>query len=106
MIQGEIIVASVRVALKREARRLAAPVTDGAEDGDEVCISGAAVRHLYALVQTCEQPERTLRWAWRSQRRTHSATGSYVDGLAATYLLATMIHLRKADHAPLVAGHA
>lgn len=98
--------ASVRMALKREAKRLAEPATASAVDDDEVCISGEAVRRLYALVQACEQPERTLQWAWRSQRHRHTVTGSHADGLAATYLLATMLYVRKVDRAPLLPARA
>ena len=98
--------ASVRVALKREAQRLAEPATASAGAADEVCVPGEAVQRLYALVQTCEQPERTLRWAWQSLRRTHSVSGRYVDGLAAIYLLATLLHIRKVDRGRMTAVHA
>ena len=98
--------ASMRVALKREAQRLAEPATAMADHADEVCVPGEAVRRLYALVQTCEQPERTLQWAWRSLRRTHSVSGRYADGLAATYLLATLLYIRKIDRGRRKAVHA
>jgi hypothetical protein len=82
--------ASIRVALRNEARRLAAADDAGAFSG-EYHVPAAAILRLHRMVQVSDRPVEALRWAWRSQLATYVDSQGHLDGLAAMYLHAALL---------------
>jgi len=91
-------VASIRVTLRNEARRLAAAGTEEAADGG-YHVPGFAILRLHRMLQNSHRPVDVLRWAWRSQLASYVDSGSHLDGLASLYLHAALLELRRRDDA-------
>jgi hypothetical protein len=93
--ERDAVVASIRLTLKNEARRLAA-AADEAETAD--CgyhVPNFAILRLHRMLQNSDRPVEVLRWAWRSQLATYVDSGSHLDGLASMYLHAALLDLRR-----------
>ena len=90
--------ASIRVAVKQEACRLAAAHGVGVFNGD-YCVRSADIVRLQRMLNSSGRPVETLRWAWRSQLATYVDSGSHVDGLATIYLHAALLDLHHGDYA-------
>lgn len=89
--------ASIRVALKDEARRLAAHHDAGALSRNPP-IPPAVIPRLQRMLDASDQPIEVLRWAWRSQLATYVDSGSPVDELATIYLHAALLDLQHGGH--------
>lgn len=85
--------ASIRVAVKDEARRLAAVHEAGVLTGNHPIPPTVIVR-LQRMLETSDQPVEVLRWAWRSQLATYVDSGSPIDELATIYLHAALLDLQ------------
>jgi hypothetical protein len=86
-------VASIRVAVKDEARRLAAVHDAHVLTGDHHIPPTVIVR-LQRMLGASDQPVEVLRWAWRSQLATYVDSGNPIDELATIYLHAALLDLQ------------
>ena len=89
-------VASIRVALKNEARRLAAADDAGAFSG-EYHVPTAAIMRLHRMLRISDKPVEVLRWAWRSQLASYVESRTHLDGLAAMYLHAALLDMERGE---------
>lgn len=87
--------ASIRVTLKNEARRLAAAVDDAETSESGYHIPTYAILRLHRMLQNSDRPADVLRWAWRSQLATYIDSGSRLDGLATIYLHAALLDMER-----------
>jgi hypothetical protein len=88
-------VASIRVTLKHEARRLAAAAEETADDDCGYHVPTYAILRLHRILANSDRPVEVLRWAWRSQLASYVDSGSHLDGLASMYLHAALLDLRR-----------
>jgi hypothetical protein len=85
-------VASIRVAVKDEACRLAAVHhAGGGRDNHRIPI--AVITRLQRMPATSDRPVEVLRWAWRSQLAAYVDSGSGIDELATIYLHVALLDL-------------
>jgi hypothetical protein len=89
--------ASLRISLINEARRLAAAAADPTTDATGYDVPAEVVERLHNRLRGADNPARTLQWALRSQRARFDETGWQREGLAALYLLAALIDLPHDD---------
>lgn len=89
--------ASIRVAVKHEARRLAA-VHDAGVFTRNPPIPPTVIPRLQRMLDASDQPIEVLRWAWRSQLATYVGSGSPIDELATIYLHAALLDLEHGGH--------
>lgn len=87
--------ASMRVSIKNEARRLAA--ADAGTTSGRYGVSQVTIRRLQQMLQVSDRPVQVLRWAWRSQLATYIDSDSYVEGLASMYLHATLLDMQHGN---------
>ncbi|HSK98221.1 MAG TPA: hypothetical protein VK891_16460 [Euzebyales bacterium] len=92
--------ASIRLTLRNEARRLAAAADDAEAADCGYHVPSFAILRLHRMLQNSDRPVEVLRWAWRSQLATYIDSGSHLDGLASMYLHAALLDLRRRDDAP------
>lgn len=88
--------ASIRVTLTHEARRLAAS-DGGGESPGAVEVPPAAVARLQGMARTSGRPVRVLRWAWRSQVASYIDSRQFLDGLATIYLHAALLDAERRE---------
>lgn len=84
--------ASIRVAVKDEACRLAALHDVGAPHHNDH-IPVAVIARLQRMLDASDRPVEVLRWAWRSQLAIYVRSGSHIDELATIYLHAALLDL-------------
>ena len=89
--------ASIRVAIKDEARRLAAAHDVGLLTRNPP-IPASVIPRLQRMLDASDRPIEVLRWAWRSQLATYVDSGSPIDELATIYLHAALLDLQHGDH--------
>ncbi|HSK91119.1 MAG TPA: hypothetical protein VK875_07390 [Euzebyales bacterium] len=84
--------ASVRVAVLHAAQHLAREAAHAGGDPAGGCeVPAEAIDRLQRAASLADRPVWTLRWAWRSQIQRYVDSRGHVDGLAAMYLLATLL---------------
>jgi hypothetical protein len=88
-------VASIRVTLRNEARRLAAAADDIEVSDSGYHVPTFAILRLHRMLQNSDRPADVMRWAWRSQLATYVDSGSHLDGLASMYLQAALLELDR-----------
>lgn len=93
---------SIRVAVKDEARRLAA-VHDAEVLTGNHRIPPDVITRLQRMLDTSDRPLEVLRWAWRTQLATYVDSGRPIDELATIYLHAALLDLQ---HGPQPSGHS
>jgi hypothetical protein len=96
-------VASIRVALKDEACRLAAVHEADARRCNHP-IPAVVIARLQRMLDGSDRPVEVLRWAWRSQLATYVDSGCPVDELATIYLHAALLDLEHGNQAVTVMG--
>lgn len=89
--------ASIRVTLRNEARRLAAAADDTEASDCGYHVPTYAILRLHRMLQNSDRPVEVLRWAWRSQLASYVDSGAHLDGLASMYLQAALLDLRRDD---------
>lgn len=87
--------ASIRVTLRNEARRLAATASDTGASDCGYHVPTFAILRMHRMLQNSDRPVEVLRWAWRSQLASYMDSGSHLDGLASMYLHAALLDLRR-----------
>jgi hypothetical protein len=96
---GKRAVASIRITLRNEARRLAAAADEAEASDCGYHVPSFAILRLHRMLQNSDRPVDALRWAWRSQLAAYVDSGSHLDGLASMYLHAALLDLRRGDDA-------
>lgn len=83
--------ASVRASVRQRARELAHGCDPHTTTHDVAQVPSTVIDQLDRIARRAEEPASTLRWAWRVQRASYLDSRRATDGVASTYLLATLL---------------